>query len=77
MSEPPQTDVSRPSALPTATLHQRGAVTALVDQDSDEYLDTIEEEWNKKLDAEVEALVDGMVDIVSLASVCSPSIASI
>ncbi|KAN0093035.1 Surfeit locus protein 5 subunit 22 of Mediator complex domain containing protein [Tylopilus felleus] len=69
MSEPPQTDVSRPSALPTATLHQRGAVTALVDQDSDEYLDTIEEEWNKKLDAEVEALVDGMVDIVSLASI--------
>lgn len=71
MSEPPQTDVSRPSALPTATLHQRSAANALVDQNSDEYLDNIEEEWNKKLDAEVEVLVDGMVDIVSLASVCS------
>lgn len=71
MSDPPQTDVSRPSALPTATLHQRNAVTALVDQNSDEYLDNIEEEWNKKLDAEVEVLVDGMVDIVSLASVRS------
>lgn len=71
MSEPPQTDVSRPSALPTATLHQRSAVNALVDQNSDEYLDNIEEEWNKKLDAEVEVLVDGMVDIVSLASVRS------
>ncbi|KAG8213241.1 surfeit locus protein 5 subunit 22 of mediator complex-domain-containing protein [Butyriboletus roseoflavus] len=69
MSEPPQTDVSRPSALPTATLHQRSAVNALVDQDSDEYLDNIEEEWNKRLDAEVEVLVDGMVDIVSLASI--------
>ena len=71
MSETPQTDVSRPSALPTATLHQRSAINALVDQNSDEYLDNIEEEWNKKLDAEVEVLVDGMVDIVSLASVCS------
>ncbi|KAF8121782.1 surfeit locus protein 5 subunit 22 of mediator complex-domain-containing protein [Boletus edulis] len=69
MSEQPQTDVSRPSALPTATLHQRSAVNALVDQNSDEYLDNIEEEWNKKLDAEVEVLVDGMVDIVGLASI--------
>ncbi|KAF8556210.1 hypothetical protein OG21DRAFT_1409588 [Imleria badia] len=69
MTEPPQTDVSRPSALPTATLHQRSAANALVDQNSDEYLDNIEEEWNKKLDAEVEVLVDGMVDIVSLASI--------
>ncbi|KAI9567345.1 hypothetical protein HD554DRAFT_2108990 [Boletus coccyginus] len=69
MSEPPLTDVSRPSALPTATLHQRNAANALVDQNSDEYLDNIEEEWNKKLDAEVEVLVDGMVDIVSLASI--------
>ena len=32
-------------------------------------LDTIEEEWNKKVDMEVEILVDGMVDLVSLASV--------
>ncbi|KAG1747074.1 surfeit locus protein 5 subunit 22 of mediator complex-domain-containing protein [Suillus paluster] len=70
MAEPPQTDVSRPSALPTAKLLQRPAFNqALVDQNSDEYLDAIEEEWNKKLDAEVDILVDGMVDIVSLASI--------
>jgi len=70
MAEPPQTDVSRPSALPTAKLLQRPTFNqALVDQNSDDYLDTIEEEWNKKLDAEVEVLVDGMVDIVSLASI--------
>ncbi|OAX36518.1 hypothetical protein K503DRAFT_772445 [Rhizopogon vinicolor AM-OR11-026] len=70
MAEPPQTDVSRPSALPTGKLLQRPAFNqALVDQNSDEYLDAIEEEWNKKLDAEVEILVDGMVDIVSLASI--------
>jgi mediator of RNA polymerase II transcription subunit 22 len=70
MAEPPQTDVSRPSALPTAKLLQRPTFNqALVDQNSDEYLDAIEEDWNKKLDVEVEVLVDGMVDIVSLASV--------
>ncbi|KAL4063574.1 surfeit locus protein 5 subunit 22 of mediator complex-domain-containing protein [Scleroderma yunnanense] len=70
MAEHPQTDVSRPSALPTAKLLQRSAPNqALVDQNSEEYLNAIEEEWNKKLDAEIEVLVDGMVDIVSLASI--------
>ncbi|KAK1222884.1 hypothetical protein PQX77_014306 [Marasmius sp. AFHP31] len=68
MSEIPQTDVSRPSALPTATLLQRGIPLAQVDQNSSEYLDGIEEEWNKRVDAEVETLVDGMVDLVGLAS---------
>ncbi|KAF9007034.1 surfeit locus protein 5 subunit 22 of mediator complex-domain-containing protein [Cyathus striatus] len=66
----PQTDVSRPSALPTANLLHRGANSkSVVDQDSAEYLDTIEEEWNKRVDNEVETLVDGMVDLVSLASI--------
>ncbi|KAK7032302.1 hypothetical protein VNI00_013261 [Paramarasmius palmivorus] len=69
MSEIPQTDVSRPSALPTATLLQRGIPQAQVDQNSAEYLDAIEEEWNKKVDLEVETLVDGMVDLVGLASI--------
>ncbi|KAI0371355.1 hypothetical protein BV20DRAFT_1051754 [Pilatotrama ljubarskyi] len=68
MSEIPQTDVSRPSALPTAKLLQRSA-QPLVDQNSNEYLDAIEEEWNKKVDVEIETLVDGMADIVSLASI--------
>lgn len=68
MSEP-QTDVSRPSALPTATLLQRGISQAFIDQNSDQYLDSIEEEWNKKVDSEVETLVDGMVDLVGLAAV--------
>ncbi|KAF5391580.1 hypothetical protein D9757_002509 [Collybiopsis confluens] len=69
MSEAPQTDVSRPSALPTATLRQRNIPQAVIDQNSDEYLDSIEEEWNKKVDLEVETLVDGMVDLVGLASI--------
>ncbi|KAJ3849396.1 hypothetical protein EV368DRAFT_85583 [Lentinula lateritia] len=68
MSEP-QTDVSRPSALPSATLLQRTIPQAIIDQNSDEYLDSIEEEWNKKVDLEVETLVDGMVDLVGLASI--------
>ena len=70
MAEPPHTDVSRPSALPTANLRiTSNASQSIVDQNSAEYLEQIEEEWNKKVDVEVETLVDGMVDLVSLASV--------
>ncbi|RPD67442.1 hypothetical protein L226DRAFT_586696 [Lentinus tigrinus ALCF2SS1-7] len=68
MSDVPQTDVSRPSALPTARLLQR-QTQPLVDQNSDEYLEAIEEEWNRRVDVEVETLVDGMVDIVALAGI--------
>ncbi|KAI0705153.1 surfeit locus protein 5 subunit 22 of mediator complex-domain-containing protein [Cytidiella melzeri] len=68
MAEIPQTDVSRPSALPSANLVPR-AGQPTIDQNSEEYLDAIEEEWNKKVDVEVETLVDGMVDLVSLASI--------
>ena len=69
MADPvPQSDVSRPSALPTANLLQRPTVP-LVDQNSNEYSDGIEEEWNKKVDTEIDTLVDGMVDLVGLASV--------
>ena len=68
MSEVPQTDVSRPSALPTASLLNRPSQPT-IDQNSAEYLEAIEEEWNKKVDVEVDTLVDGMVDLVSLASV--------
>jgi mediator of RNA polymerase II transcription subunit 22 len=70
MAEPTQTDVSRPSALPTANLRiASSANQSIVDQNSAEYLEQIEEEWNKKVDVEVETLVDGMVDLVGLASV--------
>ena len=75
MSDPiPQSDVSRPSALPTASLLQSRTSTAArlaqsQAQNSAQYLNDIEEEWNKKVDTEIETLVNGMVDIVSLASV--------
>lgn len=71
MTDITQTDVSRPSALPTARLRAKpaAAMAANMEQDSEVYLDAIEEEWNKKVDVEVEVLVDGMVDLVSLASI--------
>ena len=75
MSGIPQTDVSRPSALPTANLLLHRAASqqqqSFIEQSSDEYLDSVEEEWNRKVDSEVEVLVEGMVDLVNLASVSS------
>lgn len=71
MSQPPQTDVSRPAALARATLQTSSRLQqqALLEQPSDEYLDGIEEEWNRRLDTEVETLVEGMSDLVAIASV--------
>ncbi|ETW83240.1 hypothetical protein HETIRDRAFT_315835 [Heterobasidion irregulare TC 32-1] len=70
MADITQTDVPRPSALPTANLRSRLAPSQpFVDQTSNEYLDNIEEEWNKKVDVEIETLADGMVDLVNLASI--------
>lgn len=72
-SQATQTDVSRPSALPSARLKPAASHqylnTVNAEQSSEEYLDGVEEEWNKRIDTEVEVLVDGMVDIVGLASV--------
>jgi mediator of RNA polymerase II transcription subunit 22 len=71
MSDLPQSDVSRPSKLPTANLLPQGPAPPAIDQTSAEYLDAVEEEWNKKVDVEIETLADGMVDLVNLASVSS------
>jgi mediator of RNA polymerase II transcription subunit 22 len=75
MSDLPQSDVSRPSKLPTANLLLQGQAPPAIDQTSAEYLDAVEEEWNKKVDVEIETLADGMVDLVNLASVRSYGIA--
>jgi mediator of RNA polymerase II transcription subunit 22 len=71
------TDVSRPSALPTANLRfRRGPATsqaaagiAEAEQDSEAYLDAFEEDWNKRIDTEMDVLVEGMTDLVTLAQV--------
>jgi mediator of RNA polymerase II transcription subunit 22 len=71
-------DVSRPSALPSANLRLPGASAlapatsraAEADQTSEQYLDAFEEDWNKRIDNELEVMVEGMMDLVSLAQVC-------
>lgn len=75
MNEPPQTDVPRRSAMPTANIGVNSSqVQALLEQPSDEYLDAIEEDWNRKVDIEIETLADGMADLVNLASVSETNI---
>ena len=69
MSDIPQSDVSRPSKLPTAKILPHGAALPGTDQTPAEYLEAAEEEWNKKVDVEIETLAEGMVDLVNLASV--------
>jgi len=64
-----KTDFARTAALPTASLFQRAQANPQLDVDSETFLANIEEEWNKKVDTEVETLVDGMVDLVAIASI--------
>lgn len=71
MTDATQTDVSRPSALPTAKLGNKSHAftNPLMYMDANEYLDNFQEDLNKRVDTEVETLVDGMADLVDLASV--------
>ncbi|KAI0280757.1 hypothetical protein BGY98DRAFT_961667 [Russula aff. rugulosa BPL654] len=69
MSDIPQSDVSRPSKLPTAKLLPHGAALPATEQTPAEYLEAAEEEWNKRVDVEIETLAEGMVDLVNLASI--------
>ncbi|CAG8534075.1 13281_t:CDS:2 [Acaulospora colombiana] len=65
-----QTDALRPAALPSATLlRPRAAEESTIEQTSEEYLETMYEEWNKKVDVELETLVDGMAELVNIASI--------
>ena len=63
-----KTDALRPSALPSAAIRPRNEVQQ-PELTSEQYLNLVYEEWNKKVDVEVETLVDGMVDLVSIAAV--------
>jgi mediator of RNA polymerase II transcription subunit 22 len=77
MSDIPQSDVSRPSQLPTAKILPHGAALPVTDQTPAEYLEAAEEEWNKRVDVEIETLAEGMVDLVNLASVSSMKFPSV
>lgn len=63
-----KTDALRPSALPSAAIRPRNEVQQ-PELTSEQHLNQVYEEWNKKVDVEVETLVDGMVDLVSIATV--------
>jgi len=67
--QPIATDFSRPSALPTASIRPARGHNAEQDVNSDEYLDQLQEEWNRKIDDQVEILVNNMVDLVNIAQI--------
>jgi len=66
--QPIATDYARPAALPTATLRSN-ANPVNQEVDSETYLREVEEEWNKKIDEQVDILVHNMVDLVDIAKV--------
>lgn len=65
------TDVRRRTVLPT-TLQNLAHLSASSANElpSNEYLDKIEEELNRKVDADMDMLVDGMAELVKLSQVC-------
>ncbi|QRW04078.1 mediator complex subunit Med22 [Ceratobasidium sp. AG-Ba] len=65
-ARPFHTDASRRTALPHASLKSNIQVPAV---DSETFLQNHEEEWNRLVDAEVEALAEGMADLVGIASI--------
>ena len=64
-----QTDALRPGALPSASLRARAGEEQTMDIPSEEYLNNMYEDWNKKVDVEIETLVDGMTELVKIAAV--------
>lgn len=66
-----QSDVRQRTVLPQM-LHGRPLSSAAVADEvlcSDEYLDKIEDELNKRVDDQVDVLRDGMADLVKLTDV--------
>jgi len=59
------TDVSRPAGLRT---NLRQPQRAIDDSESGKYLDDVQEDWNRRVDTEVQTMVDGMVDMIELAA---------
>ncbi|GAA6034675.1 hypothetical protein JCM8097_001111 [Rhodosporidiobolus ruineniae] len=74
-----QTDVRRRTVLPSTLSNLRSASSAgsggrgELDLPSDEYLDKVEEELNRRVDRDVEVLVDGLRDLVALAKLPPPT----
>lgn len=66
----PTTLRSFTNALNTSATNDAEAVK------SEEYLDKMEEELNRKVDTDVDVLVEGMAELVKMAKVCTISASS-
>ncbi|GAA5932708.1 hypothetical protein JCM3775_002215 [Rhodotorula graminis] len=65
---PRQTDFRRRAVLPSTQRNVGQGAAGGLDLSSDEYLDRIEEELNRRVDHDTLSLVDGMRDLVALAA---------
>ncbi|BGP58213.1 hypothetical protein JCM8202_005063 [Rhodotorula sphaerocarpa] len=63
------TDVRKRTVLPSTLQNVRAPGQPQLELPSDAYLDREEEELNRRVDAHVEQLVDGMKDLVQLAQI--------
>lgn len=66
-----QSDFSRPAGLPTASLHRNLGPIQHEDVSSEAYLLQQEEEWNRKIDDQVDTLQRNMEELIELAKVRS------
>ncbi|KAK4051592.1 hypothetical protein OIV83_002732 [Microbotryomycetes sp. JL201] len=76
---PRQTDVRRRAVLPKTLQNMQqtqaslsassNPLLAALDLPSDEYLDKLEEELNRRVDQDTETLVEGMADLVKMAHI--------
>lgn len=77
---PRATDVRRRTVLPTTlqNMHNAAVAGAAAGNElaSEEHLDAIEEELNRKVDADTEVLVEGMAELVKMSKVspCSSAL---
>ncbi|GAA5908883.1 hypothetical protein JCM8208_005608 [Rhodotorula glutinis] len=65
---PRQTDFRRRTVLPSTQRNLGQGAAPGLDLSSDEYLDRIEEELNRRVDTDTTSLVDGMRDLVGLST---------
>ncbi|KAF8340358.1 uncharacterized protein EI90DRAFT_2906513 [Cantharellus anzutake] len=67
----PFTDVSRRAPLDTGRLRSARPPTQAAEEErnSEEYLTQMEEDWNKRVDTEIDTLVSDMVTLAEIASI--------
>lgn len=74
MSRKFQSDVRLPTALPTGRLGaQRGVGVNGAGEDPKAHFDKLEEDVNRTIDVQMEQLVDGFKELITLSSVRQPA----